>query len=292
MKIKFVQDFIDIVRGKKGLFPKQNIQFLVFWVGTKCTLKCKNCCNLIPYVKQSSFDYIENLKDLDFIAKNANINVLQIQGGEPFTHPNIDKIIDYACDKKFNRIEIATNATKILNEKSIKILKKVCSNENVVLRISNYRCAEKLREKFVSQLDANNISYEMYSFMYGNDTWFNTGGINEKRADTKQTIINFHKCDEKNCQTLVDGKLEFCGKIHAIKELYNCKDTKNYSEINIRKIRKQKLFKNLRLRFELKKFYSNNKFKEQCRYCKVTDEKVPAAIQLTAQELMELKCQK
>lgn len=37
---------------------KDSIRFLVLWVGTKCTLKCENCCNLIPHAEQVSYDFI------------------------------------------------------------------------------------------------------------------------------------------------------------------------------------------------------------------------------------------
>lgn len=72
---------------------KDSIKFLVLWGGTKCTLRCKNCCNLIPYVKQVSYDTekITNkqcfnrtcqvLAD-DFMAVCGKIiNLLELRGG-------------------------------------------------------------------------------------------------------------------------------------------------------------------------------------------------------------------
>ena len=79
----------------KQFFKKPEIEFMVFWIGQKCSLKCKLCCNLIPYMKQNSYNINEILSDFKFLSQNSKIKFLQIQGGEPFTHPNITQILDF-----------------------------------------------------------------------------------------------------------------------------------------------------------------------------------------------------
>lgn len=59
---------------------KENIRFLVLWVGTKCSLRCKDCCNLIPYVQQESYNVNEIIDNLNYVTKDVKINLLQIQG--------------------------------------------------------------------------------------------------------------------------------------------------------------------------------------------------------------------
>ena len=78
----------------RSIFQKPKVYFVAFWIGQKCSLKCRLCCNLIPYMKQKSYNADELIKDFIFLAQNSRIEFLQIQGGEPFTHPNIVKIID------------------------------------------------------------------------------------------------------------------------------------------------------------------------------------------------------
>ena len=172
------------------------IHFLVFWVGTKCSLKCKNCCNLIPYLKQDSYMYEENLKDLEFLSQNFDIACLQVQGGEPFTHKMIDQII-YAIGKlNIRKIEIASNGTILLNNKVLKALKE---NPHIYVRFSNYNCVEKRRQKVIEQLDANNISYKIYNFITKESSWFDWGGGFMKR----EKMILLHKKYMRNVKIRV-----------------------------------------------------------------------------------------
>lgn len=284
MKIKIIQKFIDILRGKKSLYEKPKINFIVFWVGTKCTLRCKLCCNLVPYLKQVSYDTDEILKDLDFVVKNSEIKKLQIQGGEPFTHPDIIKILDFVSKLKVKNIELATNGTVKLKDEVLDAIKR---NPKIKIRISDYDCTQKLRDTFCKTLDEKGIKYNLYDFVYHDNTWFSTGGINEKRADDAKVKETYSNCRDKNCHTLADGIYTICGKVPAIKELYKDISFKKYDEVNVRKIRKSfNPYKNNTLRRNLLKFYENKKtYKEQCRYCNISAEKHPAAEQLTAEEL-------
>lgn len=259
---------------------KPQIPFLVYWVGTKCSLKCKLCCNLIPYVKQQSYDAGKILKDLEFLSKNTEIKHLQIQGGEPFTHPKISRIIDFVGKLKISYIELATNGTIDLSQDVISAIKRT---PNVHIRISNYKCTEALRKRFCNKLEENNIPYKIYSFVNDNDTWFSTGGINETKANDEVTKLTYAKCQDKGCVTLADGTITACGKIPSIKEIYNYHEKSSNDEIEVRKINSFfPIIKNSILKSKVSKFYANyDNFKEQCRYCKIAHGEFPAAEQLT-----------
>jgi len=296
MKIQIFQDIIDVIRGKKEIkivkkkVAKKKIlsKFLVFWIGTKCTLKCRLCCNLIPYSKQISYNADEILKDLQFLLKNHEIEYLQIQGGEPFTHPDIIKIIDFVSKTNIKNIDIATNATVALKQDVLNTLKR---NPNVKIRISNYECTKVAREKFCKVLDNNNIPYRFYDFKFNNKLWFSTGGINEKKANDIEVQEIFNKCKNKGCRTLADGILTFCGKATTIKEIYNDYNAKKCDEVNIRKIRKSfNPLKNKVLKKALILFFENkNTYKEQCRYCNISPDLFPAAEQLSSEEIKNLR---
>lgn len=265
---------------------KLNINNLILWVGTKCTLKCKNCCNLIPYSEQKSFDYLNILNDLKKIYNVANINLLQIQGGEPFTHPYIDKIINEIGKLDINEIQIATNATLLLNDNTIKTLQ---NNPQIQIRISDYECVKKQRLNFIKQLEENNIKYSLYDFENNDKTWFNSGGVNEKRANDDEVINIYKKCLNKHCHLLYDGNLAVCGKIPIIREIYGDQSKNKYEEINVRKY-KNNIFKKKLLKKALDNFYKkSDSYREACRYCIEANERIPAAIQLTNNELSEFK---
>lgn len=183
------------------------------------------------------------------------------------------------------RIEIATNATIHLKQEVLDCLKR---NPKILVRISNYDVAQIPRTKFIKQLQLNGIEYKMYSFRYGNDTWFSTGGANEARADNVTTKAIYEKCENKGCLSLVDGNLSVCGKIASIKELYSCYDTYPYDEVWIRKLRAAKIFTTIRCRYSIYKFFQYfDRYKQQCRYCKIASGRFPAGEQMSAGEIRE-----
>ena len=104
---------------------KNKIRFLVLWVGSKCTLKCRDCCNLIPYLEQKTYSVDSIINNINYITQDMEIELLQIQGGEPFTHKHISEIIEKcAMNNHIHKIEIASNGTILPNEDTIKVIKK------------------------------------------------------------------------------------------------------------------------------------------------------------------------
>ena len=259
---------------KRNLFwEKPHIPMLVFWVGTKCSLKCANCCNLIPYVKQKFFNVDDILADLKKLAAVATIDYIQIQGGEPLLHPELDKIISVVSSLNIKKKSLTTNGTATFPTAALGILKK--SDNEIKLTISSYKCADNLRSKLIKQLDDNNIKYSVYDFMYGNGLWFDNGGVNTKRNnDDKYVSQIYATCGNKVCNTLANGKLTICGRAAVSKDIFNIKYFNKYDEINVRKIRSK-----IVLKYNIHRLYSS-KFKEYCRYCLGTSQTVAAGIQL------------
>lgn len=256
-----------------------NIRFLVYWVGQKCTLRCKNCCNLIPYCNQHSYNAQDCIADLKKLTRVAKIQTFQIQGGEPFTHPDIDIFIDEIGKMNFDCIELATNGTVILNEKAIAALKR---NPNITVRISNYKCNEKMRIKFIEQLEKERIKHSIYSFMYGDLNWFDSGDLNCTRQENNETVQKIHsECQNKTCWTLANGKLTTCGKIPILQQIKKDFHINNYDEVEIRKIDDEEDLKN-KLNNFIKHYFD---FKEHCRYCLGTKTKIKGAIQLDNKDI-------
>lgn len=266
----------------KQYIKKPIIPFLVFWVGTRCTLKCRDCCNLIPYLDKSSFKAESIIKDLKFLTQCCDVRALQIQGGEPFTHPEISKIINEISKLNVRLIDIATNGTVLLNVETIKVLKQ---NSHIRVRISNYDIAKNKREKLIVQLRDNNINFTFYDFMYGDNSWFLSGGPYEKRSSHSEADVSYKLCPDKSCHSLIDGTLYVCGKAYAINVLRGKQKEKKFDSINIKLL---KHFGRIIATFFINRFMDNLKnSKEQCRYCRIQKTLVPAAIQLTSNEIKQ-----
>lgn len=135
-----------------------------------CNLRCKHC-----YVPGT--EAIKNIMSLDDIKSIIDkldewgIHILQISGGEPFLHPDINEIIDYAYDKNFG-IQVFTNATLLEKHINASMVEKVM--EFIISVDGNEEYHDKFRGKAgsfkktlssikkIKELDGNiKISYSL-----------------------------------------------------------------------------------------------------------------------------------
>ena len=256
---------------------KNTIRFLVLWVGTSCTLRCRDCCNLIPYMPQTSYDEEEIFKNLEYITKDIKIDTLQIQGGEPFTHKNIGKIIEYCANNtQISKIEIASNGTILPDDDTICILKKY--SEKVCIRFSEYKCTENKRNLIVEKLKNKGIKAIEYDFVYGTGEWFDLGDLDTvKEIDRKEIKITYDKCPNKSCWTLAQNLFAGCGRMVSYLHLKDEKIIGN-NIIDIDELRRgNRPFIDVFQIFE-KKY--NEEESDLCGYCRITGKLLPAAIQL------------
>lgn len=259
-----------------------SIRFLVFWVGTKCTLKCKNCCNLIPYVNPVSYSTKKILDNLSYITKDIVVETLQIQGGEPFTHKEIDSIIEFcALNPNIHKIEIASNGTIIPNKRTIDVIKKY--NEKIVLRFSDYVCDRKKRQIIEDRLkNQYNVDVQKYEFMYNTGEWFDLGDVdNKKETDIQKRKKTYDDCPNRSCWTLADDYLAGCGRMISYLQLKN-ETIKGNNILNISELRETNYpFIEAYQKFEerYRTFVS-----DLCGYCRISDKLIPAGNQIAQRE--------
>lgn len=256
---------------------KQSIRFLVLWVGTKCTLRCKNCCNLIPYVRPLSYDTQKIINNLAYVTKDIVVETLQIQGGEPFTHPQLDKIIlDCVQNPNIKRIEVASNGTVFPHDSTLEILKKY--KDRIMLRFSKYKCVES-RQNDVSVYMLNaGVKVTHYDFMFGNGLWFDSGGIAQNyNKNLKEVKEIYRKCSNRSCWVLANDYMAICGKIINLLELKGGELEEN-NILNISELAD----KNIPFMDSLQEF--DRKYTEEvphlCGYCKMQNTFIEPAIQI------------
>lgn len=114
-----LHNIVKARNDKGGLF----LDNLTIMITTHCSLKCKYCCaymNSYPNERRRFFSYEQIEKDIDAIFSAVDsVGSITIQGGEPFLHPDIEKIVAKLLEKKtFGIVSIATNGIfKIAEEK-------------------------------------------------------------------------------------------------------------------------------------------------------------------------------
>ena len=133
---EYVKEEIDNFFNKNEL----NIPQIEFCLTTQCTLKCKDCCALMPpfnkrgHIKMSVEEF---KKTLDQLLDNVNsIRKLIVLGGEPLLRKELPELLEYAALKdKVIQIAIVSNGTMIPNEELVEVLKKY---NKINFYMSNY----------------------------------------------------------------------------------------------------------------------------------------------------------
>ena len=97
---------------------------ITFMINTRCSLQCKYCVaymNSYPGEKRQHYSTQQILDDIDAIFDTFDaVGSVTVQGGEPFLHPDIDKIIEKLLSKKnFGILSIPTNGIYKVDEKKL-----------------------------------------------------------------------------------------------------------------------------------------------------------------------------
>lgn len=247
--VEYTFDLTHAIKTKRLFTP-----LLVLITNYSCTLKCKYCSNLVPYIKNKQcFDVDTIQKDITALAKVLYVNHVQVQGGEPFLHPHLDLIIKSLASSGLTRhINIATNGTISLSDNLIKTLHEY----KVKVRCGNYGLHKQKINQLKQQCKENDITLVVLN----DRVWVNLGGIDIQRNNNDTNVQNlYNKCAYKTCYTLSDGLLTRCarsptGHLNGLHPFYPKDHTNLRTDSSTLKQR-------------LKLFMADPHFMEACRYC-------------------------
>lgn len=171
----------------------------------KCSLKCKDCSNLMQYyedpVNIGLDELVADVEDLCAVADE--INEIRVIGGEPFVNKDFHKVIEKVSSfNKVNKIVIYTNGTIAPSEDKIKVLE----NKNVFISITSYDHLSRNISKLVELLDKYGIAHNVQK-AYG---WTDCASIDHHRRPKAQLQQLFNTCCAKNFATLTAGKVYRC----------------------------------------------------------------------------------
>ena len=247
-----------------------NIPFLEFNITTRCTLKCKDCCALIPQFNgQSHFDlkFVDFKEQLDKILSIANIRNLVLLGGEPLINPELPEIVDYAAKKSnISIIRITTNGTIMPSKKLLKVLEN--NHNRIYLYLSNYSANIELLpvlkyNELKHLLHEKNIKFQMVDSW----NWLSEKGMSDKKDSRERTLKKVKECYRIKCTQVFDGIIDVCSKAHAANKL-KLIQTNDY--INIANSQD--------LKSNLISFYTKS-YSQACEYCIISNETVKPALQ-------------
>lgn len=267
--MKQYKDTMEFYSGRKMILPNLDLV-----VTERCSLKCKNCSNLMQYYKSPKDYEIEDIVKpfrniLDSVDKIGEIRII---GGEPFMYKNLDKIIDI-CDKeeKIESILVLTNGTIIPKENVINSLK----SKKVVMYISDYGNTSRNVKGLIEVLEANNIEYKHNIDM----VWREFPELKNRSFNKAQLKDIYLKCCCKQLFVLQKDKFYICPFISNVNNLIEI-EADNYVDCSSKE----------NLGEKIKKFIVEKDYFTACALCGGRtgfEKEIPAAEQ--AERVLEFK---
>tara|TARA_X000000368_G_C22961670_1_gene681285 strand:- start:91 stop:1218 length:1128 start_codon:yes stop_codon:yes gene_type:complete len=190
----------------KGLL---NIKSLDVQVTERCSLKCKDCSNLMQYYTNPQNSELNvMLKSIDRFMECVNqVYEFRVLGGDPFMNKELHKVIDHLVSyDKVQKIAVYTNARFVPSGENLSCLK----NNKVVVDISNYGLLDpkkKVVDKMIETLKKENIRYSVALV----NNWQDCGRITPFQKRTEKELHRvFNNCCNSDILSLLHGKLYRC----------------------------------------------------------------------------------
>lgn len=259
--------------SKKGLL---HLSYFEVVVTTRCTLKCKNCANLMQYYKNPKhvpWEVIENSVQrlLESIDRVDSVGIL---GGEPFLYPELSRVVELLeSSPKVRAIRVITNGTLIpKNEEVLKAL----TAKKVVVQLNSYSNVHmRVVNELVQLFDSRKIKYKLMK-MNGTE-WLDYGDLNCRDRSEKELEQQFERC-RMDCRSLYNGKLFYCPRSgHGMDLGFLSENSEDYVDFMDKSLSIQEL------RERLCKLLFGGKYVEACNHCdKGTTlcKPIPAAVQM------------
>lgn len=246
---------IEVVKEqKRKQFEEQQVILpkLNFLVTTKCTLRCKNCIGMIPFIDAKDADKQQVTEDIENVLRGIDECVVaEIGGGEPLLYPDLAEILTHLINsEKITYIRIPTNGTVLPSKDVTKLLK----HHKVSLYISNYGF-EKYTNRFLDFVKENSIRYLFCEEM----KWIDAGGASCREKPLLQKIVEYSRCSAgKLCKTVYQGRIYHCARNARIMMVN--RETQDDSMVL------DKSLSDIRIREELLEFFLV-KSSAGCDYC-------------------------
>lgn len=181
---------------------------LVVVLGTRCTLRCRDCNNLMPYFKpQKDLPFEILMYSLKQMLKLADSIIrVELIGGEPFLSNNLEQALRFLLSQQHLRqIELTTNGTVLPSSEIVSLLQ----SEKILVRISDYGELSRKKEELIVLLKQYGIRYKILEL----EKWTSSGGIEARNHPVKLLKKGYFHCAPGFvCTTLYAGSLYACAR--------------------------------------------------------------------------------
>ena len=203
----FSYSLIHWIRKKIG---KIDIVETTFIISTRCTLRCRDCHNLIPWYhyshKAMDFPLEEITEDLTHLLDCVDsLKVLVLIGGETFLHKNLPEILDFInIQKKIKKLVIVSNGTISPSDKIISSMQRLKNRVKVVF--SNYGSTAPKTQEIADKLHSKGICVQIGD---ADSNWTGTGVVKDFKRSPKSLQQFYQSCPMK-CNAYLHGNYYVC----------------------------------------------------------------------------------
>ena len=211
--------YLEEIQKNKMKYQEEKviIPFLEVWTGQSCTLKCRNCCHLIPYMPNKLYDIDMLIKDCKRLTELCHIEYFSVAGGEPFCNRNIYKLLDFvASSTLISKGKIVTNGTVMLEKRTMQSL--INLKGKLEIHVNTYPGTEKKAFDFYRRLREYQIPARLSH--YEAWKWKIMGLPGSAPCSENVAQKNFRDCWIKECNTLADGVLTACPRGVACRTVF------------------------------------------------------------------------
>jgi hypothetical protein len=160
----------------------------------------------IPYVK-SHLDWSwetlvrDTLTMIDAVGYYEEIDLF---GGEPFLHPDLDKIINALhSEPRIGKLYLSTNGTIVPDKKTLDAIK---NEPRFTVQLSNYGKLSAKRDDLLRILNSNGIAYDEVNYK----TWYKRSQIQRYEETDEELRKKYNFCMSGCSLLLWDSKLFYC----------------------------------------------------------------------------------
>ena len=171
----------------------------------RCTLRCKDCSNLMQYyAKPADYGVDALLRTMEsFCAVVDEVNEFRVIGGEPFLHRQLHVLMDWVVQQpKIKKAVIYTNGTIVPRGDNLRSLE----HDKVLVLVADYGELSRKVEPLVQTCMERGIDCHVQRI----SAWTDCGAIQRQGRRRQQQRQLFESCCAKNTITLMDGKLFRC----------------------------------------------------------------------------------
>lgn len=185
-----------------------------------CNLRCKLCGVMVP-----QYDYRPKMSYEEFCATMRalyeivdEVGRLQITGGEPLLHPELDKMLEYCFryQERFREVWLFSNSAVPIRENVLDILKK--HREKVLVHCSDYGVRPEVSRQNLQLLEDGCISHRYLKY-YGDsqycDGWVDNGDFVAHNRTGEENEAVFAACSHV-CRGgswyIRHGQMHWCGR--------------------------------------------------------------------------------